>query len=166
MEIWKTIEGFENYEISNLGNIKSNQLNKKEKLLKLRKTKFGYARVILYNKEIRKDYLVHRLVALHFIKNYNNNKLQVNHIDCNKLNNSVENLEWCTQSENIIHSLNNGRNKKGKKVFRYLGNEIKTYDNIKLASIDNNVSTASIQQCLKGKSKMCNRYKWKYLKND
>jgi hypothetical protein len=166
METWKTIKDFENYEISNYGNVKSKQTNKKEKILKKRITKFGYNRVMLQNKPIKKEYLIHRLVANAFIFNDDVLRNQVNHKDCDKSNNNVNNLEWCSQSENMIHSLNNGRIKKGVKVFRYINDEMKIYNTILSASIDNNISTASIHQCLSGKSKTCNNYKWKYLKDD
>jgi len=162
MEVWKKITGFENYEVSDLGNVKSSQPNKKERFLKLRISRFGYARVMLQQNNIKKEVLVHRLVALHFIEN-TLNKEQVNHIDCNKLNNKVSNLEWCNQSENMIHSLNNGRNKKAREIIRGIDTEFVVYKSIKEASIDNNVSTASIHQCLKGKSKTCKGYKWMYL---
>lgn len=63
----------------------------------------GYKRVFLFNENKRKSFFVHRLVALHFIPNPEN-KEQINHKDGNKLNNRVENLEWCTKAENQKHS--------------------------------------------------------------
>ena len=161
MEIWKKIKGFENYEISNLGRVKSNNL-KKEKILKFRITKTGYYRVMLQKNCFKKELLVHRLVAEAFIPNKENKK-EVNHIDLNKSNNRVENLEWTTRSENIAHSYLNGRNKKGKKIIR-LSSPIVVYDSIKIASIENNVSESSISQNLRGISKFSNGYKYKYLK--
>jgi hypothetical protein len=161
MEIWKTINGFENYKVSNLGKVLSYQKNKKELILKERITKHGYCRVMLQKGIIKKECFIHRLVADAFIEN-KENKEQINHLDLNKSNNRVENLEWCTRSENMIHSLLNGRNKKYKKIVRYNLSEEKIYHSIKIASQENNISTSSIHQCLKGKSKTSNGYKWKY----
>jgi hypothetical protein len=105
MEVFKTIKGFENYEISNLGNVKSLNYNrtKKEKLLKKCNDSDGYEVVILCNKLGKKTLKVHRLVALHFIDNEDNKK-EVNHINGIKTDNRIENLEWCTASENQIHA--------------------------------------------------------------
>lgn len=63
----------------------------------------GYLRVTLCKNKIHKRYLIHRLIAFIFLDNTNNKKF-VNHIDGNKLNNHVRNLEWCTASENEKHS--------------------------------------------------------------
>lgn len=101
-EIWKDIKNFEGlYQISNYGNIYSNN---RKMILKPRKDKDGYLGINLYKNNCSKSYRVHRLVAIHFIFNPDD-KLQVNHIDGNKENNCVWNLEWCTQEENMQHSL-------------------------------------------------------------
>ena len=109
MEIWKDIEDYEGiYQISNLGNVKSLNYRgtKQERLLKLIPNKIGYINVQLCKNGIVKPFYVHRLVAIAFL-NKDNNKNEVNHINMVKTDNRVENLEWCTKSENIIHSVNN-----------------------------------------------------------
>lgn len=114
-EIWKDIKGFEGiYQISNLGNVKSYDKHikngngyavRKGKQLKPNLTKGGYYSVHLYiGQRKREPKLIHRLVAEQFLPNPNNYP-QVNHKDENKLNNRVDNLEWCT--ENIIVTMVN-----------------------------------------------------------
>lgn len=98
IEKWKKIKEYENYEISNLGNVRS---LKKQRILK---PMLGeYKKVALYKNGKRKFFRVHRLVAEAFLDNPNNYKI-VNHIDGNKYNNFFSNLEWCTLSYNIKHS--------------------------------------------------------------
>lgn len=104
-EIFKDIPKFEGrYQISNLGKVWSKITNK---FLTLQKEKCGYVRVSLNLNKKSKKYLVHRLGAFAFIKN-NKNKPCVNHINSNKIDNRVENLEWCTYSENLKHSFKYG----------------------------------------------------------
>lgn len=106
-EIWKPIINFENlYLVSNYGRIKN---IKRNELIKLY-IRGGYLSCKLSKNNIKTNFLVHRLVALMFIKNINN-VTQVNHKDGDKLNNYVENLEWCTPKENIRHSWVNGLSK-------------------------------------------------------
>lgn len=116
-EIWKPVVGWEKYyEVSNEGKVKSKERYRKmglmgnvkmpPKLLNLN-TKHPYIRVSLTG-EGSKIVSVHRLVAEAFLPNPEN-KLYVNHKDCNTHNNTVDNLEWCTQSENTIHAIKMGR---------------------------------------------------------
>ena len=102
-EIFKPIKNFEGYyEISNLGRVRSTSY-KGVKILKPCKLKNGYLNVILCvnQKKIHKN--LHRLVAETFISNPNNYDV-VNHIDGNKENNIVSNLEWCTTKYNSYHA--------------------------------------------------------------
>ena len=98
-ELWLDILGLENYyQISNTGKIK----NKNGKLLKPY-LQNGYLRIGLFKNNKTKSFYIHRLVATAFIKNKENKPI-INHIDGNKLNNSVNNLEWCTYAENNQHA--------------------------------------------------------------
>ena len=107
-EIWKTViidgEIYENYEVSNLGKIRSLNYNRSGEVKELRLivSKGGYLTVNLCKDGKYKMYTVHRLVAFAFIPNDDSeNKTDVNHIDEDKSNNTVENLEWCTKKQNI-----------------------------------------------------------------
>lgn len=107
---WRPIKGFEGlYEVSNIGNVRS--LNYRRtgeiKILRLYKNNNGYLKAVLCKDGKQCTKKVHRLVANAFIPNLEN-KPQVNHIDGNKQNNAVSNLEWCTILENIQHSWKTG----------------------------------------------------------
>ena len=114
-EIWKDIPDYEGlYQVSNLGRIKrlehkrkNNLINTdstyKEHILKPAKQTSEYMYIVLCKNGKTKGFRVHRLVAQTFIPNPEN-KPQVNHIDTNKSNNNVNNLEWCSRSENMIHA--------------------------------------------------------------
>jgi hypothetical protein len=112
MEIWKDIQGYEGiYQISNLGRIKSLHRDYTNgRILNPAKNNRGYLRLGLSgNGKVRYD-SVHRLVAETFIPNPKNLP-EVNHIDGNKLNNRVENLEWVTKGENQAHAYKTGLRK-------------------------------------------------------
>ena len=99
-EYWKDIEGYEGlYQISNVGRVKSLYSGK---VLKEVKTTNGYLSIRLYKNGISHRFSIHRLVAKAFIPNHEN-KPEVNHIDEDKTNNKVSNLEWNTRLENMRH---------------------------------------------------------------
>jgi hypothetical protein len=118
-EIYKQFEN-SNYEVSNLGNIRTipyNAIKKDGKIHPVRQTnlkpalnKKGYLKVGLTINGKLKSFSVHRIVAVEFLEN-TFNKPQVNHIDGIKTNNKVDNLEWCNNSENILHSYKIGLTK-------------------------------------------------------
>lgn len=116
-EEWKYIEGFEDYQVSNLGRVKSLKLGRNN-ILKARKNGSGYLQVLLYGKK-KINSAVHRLVLVHFkpIDNFQN--LEVNHINGIKDDNKLENLEWVTHSENLKHALKIGLIPKGVDSYNY-----------------------------------------------
>lgn len=101
-ETWKIIPNYnKDYQVSNFGRVKSLKYNRERILTP--DTDRGYKRATLCVDNKTKKYSIHRLVALAFIPNVENKKC-VNHIDGNPANNNVNNLEWCTYSENEKHS--------------------------------------------------------------
>lgn len=103
-DTWSKIDGYNNYSISKNGEIRNDKTGKiKTPVINSR----GYCNVDLYSNGERRKERIHRLVAKTFIPNPDN-KLQVNHIDGDKTNNNVNNLEWCTASENMLHAFNTG----------------------------------------------------------
>lgn len=112
-EEWKDIHGYENtYQVSSLGRVRSLRYRNtdKTKILKISFFRTGYARVSLQKNRRSVSKLVHRLVAEAFIPNPEN-KPQVNHINGDKSDNSIKNLEWMTNSENINHYWRKMKNK-------------------------------------------------------
>ena len=144
--IWKNIQNYEDlYQISSTGLVKSLErkiiiYNKevllKEKILKQDDTK-GYKRVTLSKNGKTKRFLVHRLVATHFLKNLEN-KPMVNHIDNNPSNNNLNNLEWVTHSENMIHAQKQNRLFNSQSLGGIQGSEINKNKVIEKANNDIN----------------------------
>lgn len=100
MEIWKTIKGYEDYQISSFGRVKSFK-NNKEKIKNPTIDVYGYYLINLCNNGIQKTFKIHKLVATAFLNHKPcGYKLVVNHKDLNKLNNNIDNLEIVTAREN------------------------------------------------------------------
>lgn len=184
-EIWKDIPNFEGlYQASNWGRIKSlkkdvikkNQgcHHYKERILKGWNHNTGYLAVTLNGKK----YLVHRIVAMTFIENPNNYPI-INHIDGNKKNNKIENLEWCTYEHNLheaiklglIHIKYNSKENRirAKKLNQYNlnGTLIKTYDcstdaEAELKSKNIKVNAKNIRNVCNGIRKTAGGYIWRY----
>ena len=108
MKEWRPISGYEGlYEVSSLGEIRSLNYNRTGKTRTLKTCiKKGYVVINLSKNNVKKNHQVHRLVAQAFIPN-GENKTEVNHIDGNKENNTVDNLEWVNRSENMQHAYKN-----------------------------------------------------------
>lgn len=171
-EIWKPICNNSNYEISNLGNVRNNYLwtgsmyIHKPHILKPHIDKKGYKTIHIK----KKIFKVHRLVAKLFLSNYNE-LLQVNHIDGNKLNNNINNLEMCSCKENIEHAIiNNLRNNRynrhprSSKINQYDKNFnlLNSYSSIIEAVEKTNIASSSISQCCSLKRKTAGGYIWRY----
>lgn len=185
MKKWKDIPGFEGlYEASTSGEIRSikrvvyngvaNHVLK-ERILKPIPNGTGYFGVCLRKDNCSKRMYVHRLVAMAFLrtKNY---LLEVNHIDGNRANNNVLNLEWVTRSENHFHryktlkqkGVNEGKtgalNWRSKPVNMInMQNEVvKKFPGVMEAARQLKVNESSIRCALYGRSKTCLGYKWEY----
>ena len=163
-EIWKEIRGYEGYfEVSNLGNFRSlDRIIKYKKdglrlyhgkTLKVEHTEDGYCRIVLMKNAIKKRYMCHRLVAETFIPN---EKLKpfVNHINGKRDDNRACNLEWCTQSENEIHSFHVLWNTmKGKtRPRKVIGVKIDNNDIVKFTSMNKAIEYIGIG-CIEGLKK-------------
>ena len=119
MEVWKTIKGFEDYQISNLGNVKSLK-NGKEKILKSHPNERGYYNVDLYLSNKRKTLRIHKLVSEYFLNHKGDGtmKLVIDHIDNDKSNNRLDNLQIITNRQNSSKTI---KKIQGKTSSKYVG---------------------------------------------
>jgi len=159
-EEWKEIpceivDGIKGYKISNYGRVK----NHKGRITEGSNHESGYLWVSISPKQ----YLLHRIVAKVFIPNPDN-KEQVNHIDGNKINACVNNLEWCSNKENSQHAHDNGLNPNTKSIIQYDidMNKINEFKSQKEASNILNISYSSINKCCRDKMKSTNGFIFKF----
>ena len=186
-EVWKDVKGYEGYyQVSNLGRVKSLERviphsrfgtqKLKEKILTEQINK-GYAQVTLSKDGEQKKPLVSRMVAIAFIPNPDN-KPEVNHIDEDKLNNHVHNLEWVTPKENSNHGTRNSKvipyltwsSQQQQKPVTMIDKEtnecIQTFKSINEACRALGVTVGGgISKVCKGINKTAYGYKWKYADN-
>lgn len=159
-EIWKDIKGYEGkYLISNTGKVKSLNYNntKKSKLLKQNNIN-GYNTVCLWENSKSKRCRVNRLVAEAFISNPSNLP-EVNHKDENKMNNNVDNLEWCDSKYNCNYG---NRNKKLSKPIQCIETGI-IYPSILQAGKQTGINHYHIGDVARGKRHTAGGYHWRYI---
>ena len=151
-EIWRDIPDYPNYQISNLGNVRN---IKTGRILKPRMTKGGYLQV--HFEMNGRNYYIHRLVAESFLPNPSNYP-EVNHIDENKTNNSVDNLEWCTTQYNCEYS-------RAKQIAQYdlNGNLIKVWKSAAEISRQLGFDSSCISRACNGYLNSSYNFIWKYL---
>ena len=122
LELFKPIDGYDNYFVSNFGNIKN---SKKNKIMKLSNDNKGYKIINLSKNGKVKMFKVHRLVGIAFLENVDE-KPMIDHIDNNRSNNNVKNLRWCTNQENLANQGKRENNTTGYKGITY-NKETKKY---------------------------------------
>ena len=181
-EIWRDIPDYEGlYQVSNLGRVKSLNYNhtKSERVLCNKKHKSKYLTVTLCKDGCKKNKSIHVLVATAFIQN-NNNYPCVNHLDGDKGNNCVTNLEWCDHKQNIAHAIQHGLanhhamlgrkgvlNSTSKPVLQFdkEGNFVKKWYCTSDAARYYGMRPANITNCCKGRNKTLKGFVWKYAED-
>lgn len=177
-EIWKTISECPNYQISNLGRVKSIERKVKsnncyrtirEKILKPVKHRNGYLKISLFKDGEKKTMLVHRLVATAFVQNDSLFNNEVNHKNECKTDNRACNLEWCDRNYNVNYGTRNemaaksniNNPKFSKKVICIETNVV--YPSTKDVERQFGFDNSSISKCCKGKQKSAYKLHWKYV---
>ena len=161
-EVWRPIAGYEGlYEVSSFGRIRSMRYG----YLLTPDEARGYLRVTLYKNGTRNRQTIHRLVSKAFLPNPCN-KPAINHIDEDKSNNRVDNLEWCTQKENCNHGNRNKKISSGiskpVKQLSKAGKLLAIWESMTIASEVLGISLSEISVCTREHHKSAGGYKWRY----
>ncbi len=161
VETFVEIEGFENYEVSNLGKVRN---MKNGRIIKPHLNENGYLKHWLFENNKKKYLSLHRIIAIAFIDNPEE-KPCVNHIDENKLNNDLSNLEWCTVKENNIHGtrIKRASEKCFKKVIQLDLNDnmLNVFESMTQAEQKTGALVSHISACCNGKRKSAGGFKWR-----
>lgn len=165
-EEWRPIKDCEPYEVSNLGRIRSPFRRREGGVLAYFVNHDGYFQVTLTVGGLKKTFRVHRLVADAFLENPEHKKL-VNHINENKLDNRVSNLEWCDYKHNLNCGTINERMSKSHKIkigqYNQDGELIAIHNSVAEAAQSVGVSGPCISQVCRGKRERIKGYVWRYL---
>lgn len=153
MEEWRQIDGFQDYQVSNLGNVKSFKQDKNGKLLSLKSNATGYVVVKLYNNGQDYNKMVHRLVLETFCPTTDKDK-EVDHINRNRNDNRLENLRWVSPSENCKNKNNN------KKIIRFPDKKI--FNNLIDAATESNCNYSHVRDCCENKRVSTGNYQFLY----
>lgn len=157
-EIWKPIEGYPDYEVSNMGRVKSLNYNRTGKVKIMKPIEDEYLTIFLNGKKFK----IHRLVAQAFISNPNNLPL-INHKNEDKYDNRVENLEWCDYSYNVNYGDRNNKTTKAlsKPVLQFTleGDFVKRWNSTREIQRETGFK---VSECCNGKYKTSHNYKWGY----
>jgi len=184
-EQWKDINGYEGlYEISSFGRVRSkhrlrHRATSKDGIMKTFINRNGYECLRLSIDGVKHTVTVHKLVSVAFIKIENDLETDINHIDGNKANNHVENLERCTRSENLKHAYDIGLSKyrayrkntgihvRCKKIIQMdiNGSIIKEFESFKQAQSETNIKYTNISKVCRGLRDTAGGFKWKYKEN-
>lgn len=157
--MWKTIKDFPNYEVSDSGQvrIKETKVIRKNQLQKT-----GYEAILLSKDGRRKLCTIHRLVAEAFLENPDNLPV-VNHKDENKLNNHVDNLEWCTHKYNVHYSNSQQKAIEAHKKKIICLELNKVYDSCTEAALELKIPKPSISKVLRGQRNHTHGYHFEYF---
>ena len=151
---WVNVKNLPLYEVSENGDIRN---TKTGRILKTNINQRGYETVCLHNKGKQINARVHRIVADSFYDG-DHSGYDVNHIDGNKTNNAVNNLEWCTRKENIEHAYKTGLKAEPYKVKVRIVETGEVYDSLVACGKAINADRCQIHRCLIGKEKSCKGY--------